>query len=91
MLIGDFYPAVEAIIIALESISLKPTSIFFRKRDIVIHPLEIIEGGLSKVEIRLFDEVVFASFNNKIKKIIISEKTTPLSDIEAIELINSAK
>lgn len=43
----------------------------------VIHPLERTEDGLSKVEIRLFNEVIAGGLNNKYKKIVISAKLTP--------------
>lgn len=90
MLIGDFYPAIEAIHIALNNLSINPSAFFCKKRDVVIHPLECTEDGLSKVEIRLFNEVVAAGFNNKYKKFIISAKLTPLIDTEVIELINKS-
>ncbi|MBI6528540.1 hypothetical protein JEP40_05265 [Proteus vulgaris] len=88
MLIGDFYPAVEAIHIALKDHGINPFSLFYKKRNVVIHPLEKIEDGLSKVEIRLFNEIIISGFNRKYKKIVISEKQTPLMDVEVIELIN---
>ena len=90
MLIGDFFPAIKAIQAALQHIEVKTTSLFCKKRDVVIHPLEKIEDGLSKVEIRLFNEVVAAGFNRKYKKIVISAKLIPLIDAEIIELINKA-
>lgn len=55
----------------------------------IIHPLEKTENGLSKVEIRLFNEMIVAGFNRKYKKIVISEKLTPLIDAEVIELIKN--
>ncbi|WP_109394654.1 YjaA family stress response protein [Proteus terrae] len=90
MLIGDFYPAIEAIHIALKDLGINPFSLFCKKRNVVIHPLEKIEDGLSKVEIRLFNEIIAGGFNNKYKKIVISAKLTPLMDAEVIELINKA-
>ncbi|WP_193015688.1 YjaA family stress response protein [Proteus sp. FME41] len=90
MLIGDFYPAIEAIHIALKDLGINPSSFFCQKRNVVIHPLEKVEDGLSKVEIRLFNEVIVGGFNRKYKKIVISEKLTPLMDAEVIELIDKA-
>ena len=90
MLIGDFYPAIEAIRTALTQIGINPLSFFCRKRNVVIHPLERTEDGLSQVEIRLFNEVIAGGLNNKYKKIVISAKLTPLMDAEVIELINKS-
>ena len=89
MLIGDFYPAIEAIRTALTQIGINPLS-FLSKRNVVIHPLERTEDGLSQVEIRLFNEVIAGGLNNKYKKIVISAKLTPLMDAEVIELINKS-
>lgn len=89
MLIGDFYPAIEAIRIALKDLGIHPSSFFCKKRNVIIHPLEKTENGLSKVEIRLFNEMIVAGFNRKYKKIVISEKLTPLINAEVIELIKN--
>ncbi|MDM3803217.1 hypothetical protein O9500_17860, partial [Proteus mirabilis] len=64
MLIGDFYPAIEAIRTALAQIGINPLSFFCRKRNVVIHPLERTEDGLSQVEIRLFNEVIAGGGND---------------------------
>lgn len=69
MLIGDFYPAIEAVHSALGNLGINLSSFFCKKRNVVIHPLEKIEDGLSKVEIRLFNEVIAGGFNNKYKKL----------------------
>lgn len=90
MLIGDFYQAIEALSFALKELGINPYSFFYRKRDVVIHPLEQTEGGLSMVENRLFHEVIMSGFNGKYKKIAISEKQHPLIDTEVIELINKS-
>ncbi len=75
----------------LERVNINTTSLFCKKRDVVIHPLEKVEDGLSKVEIRLFKEIITRSFNKKHKKIVISAKLAPLVDAEIIALISKAE
>ena len=70
LLVGEFQIAVAA---------LKTLGVKIKKRhnwwknpfnSIVIHPLEMSEGGLSEIEQRIYNELVVSSFNG-VKKIKI--------------------
>lgn len=87
ILIGDFYLAEFIVRQLVTQLGFHVTLPFIRSHNIVVQPLSQSEGGLSDVEERVILEVVSSGFNNKTKKLIISQNEHPLTDQQLHELL----
>lgn len=84
LLVGNFSEADKALTKLVKNILEK--GIISKTPQLIIHPLEKVEGGLSQVEERIFIELGRGAGAQKITLHIGSE----LSDSEAIQLISNA-
>jgi len=85
LLIGTFAPAVQCLKQAIASST--PHSWFKAKPALLIHPMEMNEGGLSEVEEKILRECALGAGARKIILWIGAE----LSNEKAIEKINSSR
>ena len=81
LLVGTFSAAESALTKLLKSIN--AGSLFKKSPQVVIQPMELIEGGLSEVEERIFKELALGAGAFK----VVLHTGSELTDSEAIQLI----
>lgn len=84
LLVGTFTAAEPALKKLVKS--LLPNGLIKKSPQVVIHPVAMVEGGLSEIEDRVFRELALGSGAFKVVLHVGSE----LSDSEAVKLIRSA-
>ena len=84
LLVGTFSAAEPALTKLVKSIT--PRGFFKKSPQIVIQPMELVDGGLSEVEERIFKELAHGSGAHK----VVLHTGSELTDSEAIQLIHSA-
>ena len=84
LLVGTFSAAEPALTKLVKSIT--PNGLFRKSPQVVIQPMELVDGGLSEVEERIFKELALGSGAFKAVLHIGPE----LTDDEAVKLIHSA-
>jgi rod shape-determining protein MreB and related proteins len=85
LLIGTFAPAVQCLKQAVRNST--PNSWFKAKPILLIHPMEMHEGGLSEIEDKVLHECALAAGARKVVLWLGAE----LSNDKAIEKINSSR
>lgn len=84
LLVGDFLSAEQCLKMAMKDII--PKTLFFSKKPrAIIQPMVMTEGGLSKIEKKIFTELAMIAGVHKPRVYVGAE----LSDSKAIELINT--
>lgn len=84
LLVGTFTAAEPALTKLVKE--LLPKGIIKKSPQIVVHPVEMVEGGLSEIEDRIFRELALGSGAVKVVLHVGHE----LSDAEAVNLVRSA-
>jgi len=84
LLVGTFSAAEPALTKLVKSIL--PSGFISKRPQVVIHPVSLVEGGLSEVEERIFMELALGAGAFKVALHVGPE----LSDSEAVKLISSA-
>ncbi|WP_041737212.1 hypothetical protein [Colwellia psychrerythraea] len=84
LLVGTFSAAESALTKLIKSVT--PRSFFKKSPQIIIQPMELLDGGLSEVEERIFKELALGSGAFK----VILHTGSELTDSEAMQLIRSA-
>ncbi|UBX50077.1 hypothetical protein LDO51_04505 [Providencia alcalifaciens] len=89
MVVGDFFKAEFVLYQLVCDMGLKVRRPFASKHRILIQALEIIEGGVNMVEERLFTEIVYGAFNQRVKKVVVSRASLPMPQREAKALLTA--
>lgn len=84
LLVGKFSAAEPVLLKLIKEI--QPKSLFKKRFKVVIQPMEMVDGGLSEVEDRIFRELALGA--GAIKVIVHIGKE--LSDSEARDMLNGA-
>ncbi|NVJ59493.1 MAG: 1-pyrroline-5-carboxylate dehydrogenase [Gammaproteobacteria bacterium] len=84
LLVGTFSAAEPTLAQLVKK--LLPKGLLKKSPQILIHPVDMVEGGLSEVESRVFRELAFGAGACRVVLYVGSE----LSDSEAVKLIGSA-
>jgi len=87
LLVGDFTKAENAMKVISKNIS-NTNWLYCPVFGVVVHPLEMTDGGLSEVEERVMQELVAGSFP-KVRKVIVWVGEV-LSDKEVLSQFNGA-
>ena len=84
LLVGNFSAAEPTLTKLVKSIN--SGGLFKKSPQVVIQPMELIEGGLSEVEERIFKELALGAGAFK----VVLHTGSELTDSEAVQLIRSA-
>ncbi|KHN53877.1 hypothetical protein OI69_05465 [Pectobacterium fontis] len=85
ILVADFMAASEALRGAIRQVTPFDWRNWFSNTTLLIHALEMNEGGLSPVEERILQEITVMSCRKS--KLIVISSTVPLSDSDALKRI----
>ncbi len=82
LLIADFYKAISFLKSLINKV--KKDSLVKRYNSILVHPMELIEGGISEVELRIFVET-FESVGGRVVKVWDGEELDRKQVIEKLK------
>ncbi|MEQ9746368.1 YjaA family stress response protein, partial [Pectobacterium actinidiae] len=85
ILVADFMNASEALRAVIRQVSSFDWRNWFSSTTLLIHALEMNEGGLSPVEERILQEITI--MNCRKSRLIVISSAVPLSDSDALERI----
>ncbi|ETT04632.1 TPA: YjaA family stress response protein [Providencia alcalifaciens] len=89
MVVGDFFNAESVLYQLVCDMGLNVRRPFASRHRVLVQALEIIDGGVSLVEERLFTEMVYGAFNRRIKKVLVSRDTLPMPQRQAKALLDA--